>query len=142
MVEQRLIHLCLLLSSLILADSKVFRIEVAIQEIFRQTPGYEQRKIDLVFFGNTTTGVFASEIIKKASETFSIQVISANSDKQWNGQLKVSSVLLFDSAEQFRETAADIKWLTHPARRFKHIVYAPDLTSIDVMESVQEERPS
>lgn len=95
------------------------------------------RKIDLICFGTTIDSNLASGIVKQTSKHLSMKIINAEIQEMWYSQLNGSSVLLFESAQQFRDIAPDIKWQSNPRMRFKHIVYSPNLTAKDVIESVQ-----
>lgn len=112
--------------------------EKSICEIFKQTLSNEQSKVDVVYFKSAKSASLASKVIKCASEFFSVRVVSFKNQSIWNKKLNDSTVLLLDSAENFRNIASSIDWLNNPERRQKHIVYAPNLTARDITKKIED----
>lgn len=103
-------------------------------------------KTDLVFFGNDIT--LTDKILQRLTEKFPVKVINGSSNKvfgenterhqeqwikysqdaqdtqfePWNNQLWASSVLIFESAQNFTKFAANLTWVCNRNFRYKHIL--------------------
>lgn len=93
-------------------------------------------KLDLVYFGKSTNLV--EKVLRSLPETVSVTIKDGEENESWTKQLKMSTLLLFESTERFRKTAKNIKWLSNRWMRYRHIVYAPNLTKSDVDEEIQD----
>lgn len=92
--------------------------------------------IDLVYFDQTL--VLADKVLRSLPETASVKIQNGGENKPWTNQLNFSTLLLFDSPKEFNETAKEIKWLSNRWMRYRHVVYAPNLTKNDVMEKIRD----
>lgn len=119
-------------------------------------------KIDLVHFGGTSSRLL-DEILNRVEIKFPLKVINGTTkvkfdtskinengypikysndskDRQfvpWNYELRASSILLFPSPHLFRKFVANITWICNRQFRYKHIVYAPNLTATDVTDTIK-----
>lgn len=132
-----LLQVCLLSFCAIVIEASFSGLDKSICKILEQTLSTEKWKIDVIYFENASCANLATRIIKCASKHFPIQVISVKNEKMLN-RINGSTVLLFDSAEKFRETASAIQWLSNPHRRQKCIVYAPNLATNDITQSIDD----
>lgn len=130
----------LFLFSLLPFEAQVLASETVLAQAFSpellESMSTDVQKLDLVCFGNTIDSNSASAVIKRASKHFSMKIVSTRVKNSL--QLNGSSILLFESADQFRAAAPGIKWLSNPAVRFKHVFHAPNLSAIDVIESIKD----
>lgn len=55
-----------------------------------------------------------------------------------NYQLKTSSILVFDSVQNFVEHVKSINWLTNKRFRHPHLVYIPGVTKSDLLENIDD----
>lgn len=92
-------------------------------------------KVDFIFFERSKDLI--EEVIRHSQNAAISRNILDGTNPSWNFQLAAPSVLVFESAEIFIQNVGAIKWLSNPSLRHKHIVYAPGLTSKDIIENTQ-----
>lgn len=92
-------------------------------------------KVDLISYG--ISDKLIDEMLRNKPETISVQVSKGGRNFQWNNQLNISSIAVFDSAQNFKETVKNMKWLSNPRMRHKHLVYAPGLSVSDIVENIK-----
>lgn len=80
---------------------------------------------------NFISAVQPEEITPIKPATISVKVIRG----QRNQQLKISSILLFDSVQNFKDNVKNIKWLSNKRVRYPHLVYIPNATLADIEEN-------
>lgn len=93
-------------------------------------------KVDLINYGISYTLV--DGILRNKPETVSVQVLKGGTNFPWNNQLNITSIVVFDSPQNFRESIKKIKWLSNPRMRHKHLVHAPNLSVGDVVENIRD----
>lgn len=113
---------------------------LAINSILNNHFANDEPKVDVIYFGKKggTSETMMDEILKYKSNSVSVKVSKGGKEYPWMSQLNVSSITIFDSPKIFKETVQDIKWLSNPQRRHKHLVYAPKLTAKDIIENIAD----
>src|ERR1700704_6655789 len=102
-----------------------------IENVFVQETG----KIDLINYGSK---LVIEEVLLNNPHMISVQTLKDGADDSRKNQLNISSILFFDSPENFKERVNNIRWLSNPRRRFKHLVYVPNLTTSDIDENIND----
>lgn len=98
-----------------------------------RTPG----KFDVVYFGSAGDRNIriVEHLLKVKNESTTISLHHGGiKEGSWNNDMKISSILIFDSLQRFKDT--NIGWLTDKHLHSHHLVYAPDLTIAEVLKKV------
>lgn len=80
--------------------------------------------------------MLADEILRSKPDSIVVTVSKGGVENRWKNQLNISSIVIFDSPENFKENVKNIKWLSKKRMRHKHLVYAPNLSVSDVVENI------
>lgn len=93
--------------------------------------------VDLISFGvkSGKSEILMTEILRCQSHLTVTTKFGAVDPSKRN--LNTSSVLVFDSVENFEKFRDDIVWQTHNATRHEHLVYIPNVTVAD-LEKIQD----
>lgn len=112
-----------------------FAINSILREYFASEP-----EIDVIYFGvkGGASETLAEEILRNNPKTITVQVSKGDKESSWNGRLNISSIAIFDSSQNFKETVEEIKWVRNPTKRHKHLVYAPQLSRNDILRNVPD----
>lgn len=94
-------------------------------------------KFDIVTCGTTPkfSHTWLNHLLRKQSNTTSIQLSSCDRESI---KLNTSTLLIFESPDDFKEKAEKIDWQTNKYRRFRHLVYIKNATKDDVMSSIHD----
>lgn len=89
-------------------------------------------KIDVINFGQKQgkSEKLIDEFLSFKSELTVVQVLKRGNENSWNNKLNSSSILLFDSSENFEEFRDNITWQSNNVTRYQHLVCAPKLNFI------------
>lgn len=106
----------------------------AIRSIIDEYFAINSPKIDIICFGNQTSGSekLESDLLRSRNTKISFKV--SQGGKNNRNQLNGPSILIFDSAKTFREMQINITWQGHPAERHQHLVYFPNASFDDFSE--------
>lgn len=91
----------------------------------------------MVLFGQPTneSGKLANRLLRNLATPLFVKVLSIDDiDESKEFQLNRTSIVLFDSIQQFKKCAPKIRWLQDPGTRHKHIVSAPELLENDILD--------
>lgn len=88
-------------------------------------------KVDLIYYGKKFgySETLCNEILRRKPHSVVMTVKSG--ENSWTRNLNISSILLFDSAENFNQNR--ISWLSNKHFRFKHLVVAPGINKNDMI---------
>ena len=116
-------------------------ISSAINEIFVEYFAKDLAKVDIVYYGNKTgpSEDLIEEVLLHKTDSVSVQVSKGGTENAWRNQLNISSLLVFDSADIFKESFKHIKWLSNKRRHYRHLVYSPNLKVSDIVENIEDE---
>lgn len=108
----------------------------SIDGIMREYFVYSEQRLNIVHFGlkNFRNEKVIKVLLKVKPEFLSVEIIKAEK----NMKLKTSSIIFFNSVDEFRSEFKNIKWQTDPEKRHEHLVYVPNLKVRDIEESVQD----
>ena len=115
-----------------------YAINAIIEEHFATPNANWQGKLNIRWFGEKTSEVIAiiDKLFKIKSATTSIKVTQEDLSKEEKKfDLGESSIVFFDSVQTFKANALNVKWVTNPTQRTHHLVYVPDLTESNVIET-------
>jgi hypothetical protein len=109
---------------------KVQWLSLAINDVLREFP----TRVDLIYFGKShgPSEYLVQNILRGSNASKMVEVSNGNT------RLNVSSILIFDSVQNFKNICKDIKWLSNPKVRHRHLVYAPNVSVSDVSESIKD----
>lgn len=104
----------------------------AIIAILKEFYSIESPKVDFIYYGleGGKSEKLANEVLRHKPESISVSVSKGDVKNSWKNKLNSSSILLFDSAQNFRDH--NISWLSDQHVRHKHLVYFPNTTANDV----------
>lgn len=83
-------------------------------------------KVDVVYFGQKGgySEDFAEQILRQVPAQISVKSSRANVQQY---QFKVSTLAIYDSFENFKETFNKTKWLSDGRFRYKHLLHIPNM---------------
>lgn len=99
-------------------------------------------KIDVVYTSESKSLAnekLINQILRNKKDSLTFKVFVHKSDKS-STKLKTSSIMIFDSAESFREMSSKIVWQTDRAARHQHLVYFPGASDSD-LETINDGFP-
>lgn len=127
--------------SLILLDKAASKsmASLAISEVLSSYFAESVWKVDLIFYGskNGESENLVEEIFRHQTSSTTLTVSRGGVNHPWRNQLKVSSILAFDSLKNFQQVSKDIRWQTRKDLRLKHLVHIPNVTIAD-LERIQD----
>lgn len=94
-------------------------------------------KVDLINY--RTSDKLIDEILRHKPASISVQVSNSASEFPWKNQMNISTIAIFDSIQNFKDHVKNIKWLSNPSMRHKHLVHVPGLSVSNVVDDVQDE---
>ena len=97
-------------------------------------------KVDLVYFSDKSEGSksVVESLLKIKNEITPIKVHQFVIENHEEIRLNASSIVIFDSLQNFKETAPKIVWVTRNSSRDNHLVYAPNLTAFDILTNIKD----
>lgn len=109
-------------------QSNSFAINIILSQYFAD----QSKTVDLISYGSEggKSEKIINEIFLKSRGQVAIKVLS--SDKRLN----TSSILTFDSIQNFIESAENMNWQTNINKRFKHLVHIPGATFTDIEKCI------
>lgn len=112
----------------------------AMQELLVEFFATASAKVDVINFGKRFDhgGKLAENILRNKPDDISVQVSQFKLDQAWKYQLNISSLLFFDSPQNFIALVKKIKWLSDKRMRYKHLVHVPNLIMSDIVENIQD----
>lgn len=99
-------------------------------------------KIDIIEFGKSSTeaGNLIHDLLRSNITSISFQVSQNSGDRPWTHQLNVSTLLVFQTVKDFRQSRKNIKWLSGNQTRPRHLVVLPS-GKIDDFEDIEDGFP-
>lgn len=96
-------------------------------------------KVDIIYQGAKfgQCAMLVDELLKSVPDSISIKVTKSGSENPWSNRLNVSSLILFDSPQVFKDFSKNIEWISNKRMRFKHLVYSPNLRDRDIVENIK-----
>lgn len=131
-------NLFVLVSIIELADvvqSKKSLANQAIDGILQNHFAKDVSKVDVINYGKSDALI--DGLLRNMPATITVKVSKGGKNFPWKNQLNISSIALFDSAQNFNETVKKIKWLSNKRMRYRHLVQVPGLRVADVKEIIQ-----
>lgn len=111
---------------------------LAVQSIVKNNFASFPGRVDFVFcekkHGNAANRMLVNKLMQQNKKSLSIKVKTCGVSRI---VLETSSVLFFDSATNFKESAYKIIWQSSKSIRFRHLVYILNGTVDDVTSSIQ-----
>lgn len=123
-------------------DSKKFHSlsSNAIKEILLEYFAKISPKMNLISFGykNGFSESLIEEVLGNNNGSIAIRVLRNVQGNPWLQQLNISSLLLFDSPQNFKDSIHNITWLTNKRMRNNHLVHVHDASEKDIRENLQD----
>lgn len=135
-----LVLLFITFSDLSVASRRTF-VGLAIKSVLQNYFEKQSSRVDMISFGEVggSAQKLIQEILCNKPDSITLRVIKSGplyinyTDSEF--KLQTSSVLLFDSPQNFQENFKFIDPLTHPEKRHKHLVYFPNAVVEDIARS-------
>lgn len=105
----------------------------AISSILLEYYAKNEWKVDVINYGSGgKSEKIVDELLRNKKDLISFQVSKASAENDWKNTLNISSILLFDSPENFKEISPNIVWVNDVERRYKNLVYIHNATASDI----------
>lgn len=106
----------------------------AINGILEQSPMKDLWRIDVICHGqeNGKSEKIIKNVLKNLKVPMVVQISTGGSDNPWRNWLNTSSILLFDSREEFNKLKNRISWQNARRTRHKHLVHIINGSTSDI----------
>lgn len=89
-------------------------------------------KVDLIVYGLfQKSEKIVEKLLTIKNDAVSIKILTGSLNNRWKNKLNISSILLFDSRQNFKEFYNNITWQDGKGSSFKHLVYYPNSAILD-----------
>lgn len=117
----------------IISSKTIYLASSAINGVLEEYFAKNLAKVDLIYYGseNGASEILVKEIVRSRKDSVSIKVYKGvkNVSKE---KLSQSTLLTFDSVQNFKAVFKEIKWQRNPKRRKRHLVYIHNATIADL----------
>lgn len=112
-------------------------VSVAITNLLEDYFVKSSPKVDVICYGKKfgTAQEIQQKLLQTKTESVAVQVSISEQESRWKNKLNISSILLFDSVQEFKKR--NITWLSNSRMRHKHVVHIPNVT-INDLEIIQD----
>ena len=117
-----------------------YAINEMINEHFTKLTATWPGNVDIVVIGEETREVtrLINKLLSIKSFEVKIKVKNAKLSGDKKFMLNDSSIVLFDSAQNFKAVAAKLIWVPDPRKRIQHLVHVPGLKTSDISETIDD----
>lgn len=73
------------------------------------------------------------ELLRNKNDSIAFQVSKSSAENYWKTKLNISSILMFDSHENFKAVSRNITWVSDVRKRSKNLVFIRNATISDIV---------
>ena len=122
------------LHPVVVEKAQTSKIAYAVYIILEQYLAKNSWTVDLIGFGvgNGESQNLINKILQINNNSVSLSVSVGGAQRPWKNRLNTSSILTFDSLQDFEKVRDNITWQSHTSKRFQHLVNIPNVTIADL----------
>lgn len=106
----------------------------AIDNILVQYYAKNADKVDVINYGSDGKNEkLIDELLRNKNDSIAFQVSKSSAENYWKTKLNISSILMFDSPENFKAVSRNITWVSDVRKRSKNLVFIRNATISDIV---------